>query len=207
MKRFAKYIVVAVLAACRGQTEKPSSATAVVQQATSGPTAADADSARAFVQRFYDWYLATEARKGSPYDSLLAGRRTVLGDSLGRAFQTDVATQRADTIAEIASLSAEADIFLNSQDPCPHYVAGRPRATGVGSYAVSVAGDCSGLNARPNIEVHVRAGQAGWHIENITDPTDRSFDLLGALLRYHIEQGKAGPQDAAGRDSSQSGTA
>jgi hypothetical protein len=72
---------------------------------------------------------------------------------------------------------------------------------------VSVAGDCAGLGARPNIEVHVRSDVAGWHIENLTDPTNRTFDLLGALIRYQAEQKDADLRGTAGRDSSRSGTA
>ncbi|MDQ2667277.1 MAG: hypothetical protein M3Z05_14860 [Gemmatimonadota bacterium] len=68
-----------------------------------------ADSARAFTQRFYDWYLATKAKHGEPSDSLISTRRGWLTDTLAQALQTDMAMQRADTIAEIASLSAEAN--------------------------------------------------------------------------------------------------
>jgi hypothetical protein len=44
-----------------------------------------ADSAKAFTQRFYDWYLATKARQGEPYDSLVTSRRGWLADTLARA--------------------------------------------------------------------------------------------------------------------------
>jgi hypothetical protein len=125
----------------------------VRQQAVTADTLR-ADSARAFVQRFYVWYLATKAQQGSPYDSLLAACRSVLGDSLLKALEADIAAQRADTIPEIASLSAEADVFLNSQDP-----------------------------------------------------TDPSYDLTGALVRYHAQEGTPAAADSVRRDSSRNGTA
>ena len=146
-----------------------------------------ADSAQAFVQRFYEWYLITAARHGSAYDSLLTSRRALLGDSLFRALSTDIAIQRADTVAEIASLTAEADVFLNSQDPCDRYVARTPRHVGGDTLAVVVAGTCSGLDKRPNIEVLVRPSGASWQIENIKDPERPSFDLVAALKQYHVE--------------------
>jgi hypothetical protein len=148
-----------------------------------------ADSARAFVQRFYVWYLATEAEKGSPYDSLLTARRSFLGDSLLKALAADLAAQRADTIAEIASLTAEADVFLNSQDPCPRYTARAPRPMAGGRFAIPVAGNCGDLETKPNIEVVVRPAGSGWQIENIKNPTDPSYDLTGALVRYHAHDG------------------
>ena len=151
--------------------------------------AAQADSARAFVQRFYDWYLATQSHQGYAYDSLLTVRRALLGDSLFRNFSADVAAQHADS-TEIASLSAEGDIFLNSQDPCEHYTARPARASGPGAFAVIVAGNCEGLAAKPNIEVSVRHAATGWLIENIEDPTEPEYDLLSALLRYRATESR-----------------
>jgi len=178
-----------------GCTAKPDARDTALPPATPQSTvgaSSDADSARAFVQRFYDWYLATGARDGHPYDSLLTSRRAWLGDSLATAFAADVAMQRADTVAEIASLSAEADVFLNSQDPCAHYRAQAPRIGPGGAYAVVVAGDCGNLSAQPNLEVHVRNGGSGWRVENITDPTDSTFRLVQALIRYRADQDSAG---------------
>jgi hypothetical protein len=172
----------AVVLACRAET--PKSDQAPVQQQAVAASAGQPDSARAFVQRFYDWYLATEARKGSAYDILLTVRRSLLGDSLLRAFAADVAAQRADTIAEIASLSSEGDIFLNANDPCEHYAVQGVSAAGPGVFAVSVAGDCV-QDRRPNIEVYVRQSGATWRIENVKDPTEPSRDLVRDLIRYH----------------------
>lgn len=186
MRRFPVCLAVAaIVIACHG-AEPPKSGQASVQQQAVVTDVAQADSARAFVQRFYDWYLATEARKGSPYDSLLTTRRGLLGDSLFRAFQADVAVQRADTVPEIASVSAEADIFLSSQDPCEHYTARPARAAGPDAFAVVVAGNCEGLAAQPNLEVYVRRTTAGWQIENIKDPKQPSYDLVRELVRYHL---------------------
>ena len=173
---------VAVVAACQG-AETQKSAEASVQQQAVVVAAGQPDSARAFVQRFYDWYLTTKYLDG--YDSLLTSRRAMLGESLFRALQADVAAQHADTIAEINSVSAESDIFLNSQDPCEHYATQGVSAAGSGVFAVTVAGDC-GQDRRPHIEVYVRQQRASWQIENIKDPTNPSYDLVKALVRYHL---------------------
>ena len=185
-----------VVVACHDSADTPKSGEASVQQQAAVTGAGQPDSARAFVQHFYDWYLASD-HDAANYDSLLAGRRSLLGDSLLKAFQADVAAQRADTIAEIASLSAETDIFLNSQDPCEHYATQGVTAAGPGVFAVTVAGDC-GDDRRPHIEVYVRQTGTGWQIENIKDPTDRSRDLVRDLVAYHVT-GPAVP-DTIGAD-------
>lgn len=196
MRRYLACLAVMLCAAC---SEKPAPPARAHEAPQAAVLARDnqPDSARAFVQGFYDWYLATEAQKGSPYDSLLAGRCRLLGDSLAAALDVDIAAQRADSVAEIASLSSEADVFLDYQDPCPHYTARPPRATGPGRFAVLVAGDCAGLDVRPNLEVHVRSTPMGWQIQNIKDPTNPSFDLLGALVRYHAGSSHAHSRDDA----------
>jgi hypothetical protein len=199
MKRYALCTIAAALVGCQDKSASSAANQPSAQQQAVAASAGRADSARAFVQRFYDWYLATQANKGSAYDSLLTVRRSLLGDSLLSAFQADVAAQRADTVPEIASLSAEADVFLNSQDPCPRYSARSPRPLGGNRLAVVVAGDCGGLDTQPNLEVELRPTGAGWQIENIKDPTNPSFDLLGALVRYHATEVRPGAHAPAFR--------
>ena len=207
MNRFFIVLLVAILVGCQGKTTPATSQQSVVQDRSAVTGAAGGDSARAFVQRFYDWYLATEHRKGSPYDSLLTTRRSLLGDSLRAALGADIAAQRADTTGDIVSLTAEADAFLNAQDPCAHYTAQPPRPLAGGRVAVRVAGDCSGLDAKPNLEVELRPAGTGWQIENIKDPTDPTFDLVRALRRYHEPDAVPGSADSVRRDSARSGTA
>jgi hypothetical protein len=207
MNRYFVFGIAAALVGCRDRTPSPTSRTAVVRQPAVITDTVRADSARAFVQRFYVWYLATEAQQGSTYDSLLTARRSFLGDSLLKALDADIAAQRADTIPEIASLSAEADVFLNSQDPCPRYTAGAPRPLEGGRFAVLVVGNCNDLETKPNIEVVLRPVGVGWQIENIKDPTNPSYDLTGALVRYHTQDGSAAAADSVRSDSSRNGTA
>lgn len=183
MRRIPVCLVALVVVAACGGAETPKSEQASVQQQAVVVAAGQPDSARAFVQRFYDWYLTTKHLDG--YDSLLTSRRGMLGDSLFRAFQVDVAAQHADTIAEINSVSAESDVFLNSQDPCEHYATQGVSAAGPGVFAVTVAGDC-GQDRRPHIEVYVRQQGTRWQIANIKDPTNPSYDLVTTLVRYHL---------------------
>jgi hypothetical protein len=71
----------------------------------------------------------------------------------------------------------------------PRYKARAPRPLEGGRFAVLVAGNCSDLETKPNIEVVLRPAGAGWQIENIKDPTHPSYDLTGALVRYHARMG------------------
>jgi hypothetical protein len=197
--------VVVLLAGCTDRTPAPEGSATTSHNTSSQNPVATADSARAFTQHFYDWYLATKERHGEPYDSLLSSRRGWLADTLARAMQADIAMQRADTAAEIASLSAEADLFLNSQDPCARYTAGTPRYLGAEGFLIPVAGSCGGLETKPNVAVHVRQDGGRWVIVNVKDPADSKFDLLGALARYRAEM--LSPQDSAGKDTSHAGSA
>jgi hypothetical protein len=190
MKRLPLCLVAAAIVVACHDAETPKPGQSSVQQQAVVADAGQADSARAFVQRFYVWYLATQSRQGYAYDSLLTARRALLGDSLFRNFSADVAAQHADS-TEIASLSADGDIFLNSQDPCEHYTARPAKAAGPDAFAVIVAGNCEGLDGKPNIEVYVRHTAGGWRIENIKDPTQPGYDLLGALVRYHAAESRA----------------
>ena len=113
--------------------------------------------------------------------------------------------QRADTIAEIAGLSAETDIFLNSQDPCSRYTARAPRSLGTDGFAIIVAGNCGGPDARPNIEVRVRPLETGWTIVTPTDSTEPTYDLLSAFARYRAEM--LTRRDSAGKDTSRASSA
>src|SRR5882762_9146463 len=71
MNRYCVCLIAATLVGCGDRTPSPASRTPVVRQQAVTTDTVRADSARAFVQRFYVWYLAIEAQKGSPYDSLL----------------------------------------------------------------------------------------------------------------------------------------
>ena len=76
-----------------------------------------------FVQSFYDWYT----RKGSNMDSVVEQRPSVLAPHLLAALHAD-REEQAKNAGEITGL--DCDPFVNSQDPCEHYVAGMPVASG-----------------------------------------------------------------------------
>lgn len=204
MRQLLGISIVGLLVGCSDKTPAPRPGVATVRRPFAESSAAGPDSARAFTQRFYDWYLAAQAGHGQPYDSLTTTRREWLSDTLARALQADLAMQHADTIAEIASLSAEADVFLNSQDPCSRYTARAPRALGTAGFAIAVAGDCGGLDRAPNIEVLVRPRGAGWEIVNLKDPRDASYDLLSAFAHYRADM--SAPRDSPGKDTAHVGS-
>lgn len=200
MKRSTLFVALLGIVGCTDKAPPRAQPATVIRQRTATIPGGQADSARAFVQRFYDWYLTTQANKGAPYDSLLAGQRAWLSDSLAAAFAADVAAQRADTVGEIASLSSEADVFLNSQDPCQHYQPGSVRAIAPSAFLVSVHGDCPETSGQGSIEVYVRQGPIGWQIANIKDPNG-SLDLLRDLIQYHAGDSLQRAPHAPSRDS------
>jgi hypothetical protein len=119
------------------------------------------------------------------------------------AFRADIEGQRADTIAEIASVTADYDPFLNSQDPCDRYEAreSKPLASG---FAVAIYGSCANSPPTgPGVVAEVARGAHGWQFVNFRDPSMPDYDLLGQFKKVNRER-EAPPQTDtahAARDS------
>ncbi len=147
-----------------------------------------ADSARRFAQVFYNWYVPLANHDANPYDSLLAGRRDFLAPVLYAAFRADIEAQRADTIAEIASVTAEYDPFLNSQDPCERYEARDAKAI-AGGFAVGIYGTCSNSPPTgPAVLAEVARGPHGWRFVNFRKPSMPDYDLLSQFKKVKTER-------------------
>src|SRR5476649_718918 len=174
------FFLVAFVAATIGCSSEPPKA--VPRSPTSASLRADglslaADSARRFAQDFYDWYVPLANHSANPYDSLLAKRRDFLAPVLYAAFRADIEGQRADTIAEVASVTASYDPFLNSQDPCERYEARRAKPIATG-FAVEIYGLCSNSPPTGSVVAEIARGPHGWQFVNFRDPSMPSYDLL-----------------------------
>lgn len=134
-------------------------------------------SARDFVQKFYNWYVA----KGD--DALrisLKQRSADLTPELARALKEDQAAQ--DKVeGEIVGL--DFDPFLNSQDPCPRYETGAVNGSRIDIHSV-----CEGRKSRrPDATVEVVSKNGRWLIANIHYP-EGGGDLLSILKQLRQDR-------------------
>lgn len=138
-----------------------------------------ADSARAFVQRFYDWYLP-----GENMNSAIRDRRSAFAPRLYQALKRDRDAQAKEP-GDIVGL--DFDPFTNSQDPCEHYGARGANRKGHG-YEVEVVAKCGGKwNARPSAVALVERQGGKWVFANFiyADPDN---DLLTILARLQKDR-------------------
>jgi len=137
-----------------------------------------------FVQSFYDWYT----RKGSNMDSVVAHRSSVLAPTLFAALRTDRDEQAKDP-GEITGL--DFDPFVDSQDPCDHYVAKTPVPSGQ-RYRVPVFGTCpepDKPSATPDVIVELERKGVSWVFVNFYYPGTKT-DLLTLLKGYADDRKK-----------------
>ncbi len=141
--------------------------------------ARDAESARRFVQAFYDWYVPLGDRApATRLDSVVARGPQWFTPILQHALQRDVDAQR--NAADIVSVVGDFDPFLNSQDPCPRYAALAvvPRGTG---WQVAVSAQCEGGVATPAVLVDVVREGTDWRFANVRMPERPTVDLVSQL--------------------------
>lgn len=157
------------------------------------PPRSAADSAARAVQAFYAWYVpqARADGAGATWMTAVRARPALFAPALVEALRRDsVASARSRD--EVVGL--DGDPFLDSQEPCARYVAGRAVARGA-RVLVDVTGeggDCA-PRTRPDVVVEVARTRGGWRFENFRYP-EPPDDLLALLRRLH-----PGPPRASGR--------
>ncbi len=169
-------------------TPRPFRLAALILSASAAPLAAQrpasravADSVRQFVQVFYNWYSPDPN-----YFRVLAERPSVLSRPLLEALRADSAAS-ARSPGEIVGL--DWDPFVNSQDPCPHYEAGKVTEWR-GTYRVELFGTCSGPSReKPDVIAELSRLGGGWRFVNIRDARGEA-DLLGSLRTLARERAK-----------------
>lgn len=153
-------------------------------------------SCRAFVQRFYDWYLrlSEKEKKLSPSDLALRSHASWFSRELKRRLAED-STAAAKSPGEIVGL--DFDPFLNAQDTPQRCVVKRVTSKG-GSYRAEVHRVESGKTVQdPAVvpELIQRGGQ--WTFVNFhypsTDGPRHEDDLLNVLKRLREDRKKPHP--------------
>jgi hypothetical protein len=145
---------------------------------------AEADSARALVQRFYSWYVPRAANpRGRDMVMNAATHGPVPFDrELVRWLRID-STARARAKDEIDGL--DGDPYLNAQDPCDAYVVQSVAPAG-GTFMVNVLGR-GGCAAHKKPDVVVEIGHRGgrWTILEFRDPGRRNEGTIPLLKQLH----------------------
>ncbi len=151
------------------------------------------DSAKTFVQSFYDWYMAQTKKTGGepPEELALKDKRQSFDASLVKALDEDLAAA-AKSPDEIVGL--DFDPFLNAQDDCSPYKVGK--ATRVrDAYQVEIFGSCSGDDhKRPDVIAEIKKLNGSWIFVNFIYPGNG--DLLSVLqdLKKERQSEQGAPQ-------------
>lgn len=157
--------------------------------------AEDAESARRFVQAFYDWYVPLGDRApATRLYSVVARGPQWFTPMLQHALQRDVDAQR--NVADIVSVVGDFDPFLNAQDPCPHYAALAvvPRGTG---WQVAVSAQCEGGVATPAVLLDVAREGTDWRFANVRMPERPTVDLVSQREAAQAMRDSASRSDTA----------
>lgn len=153
---------------------------------------ASPESARAFVQGFYDWYLgqtlaALKPKSGKAFDFIDAVRRRPnwFSPELTRLLEEDVAAAKRCR-DEVVGL--DWDPFLETQDPAPTYMAGKVEKT-VNGFRVSVDFHNKGFGGvrNPTAQADVTLVAGHWmFVDFIEEPTDPKLrqGLIATLKSY-----------------------
>jgi len=155
-------------------------------------------SAEVFVQSFYDWYTGdvqesekSQPSEHSPEDDALESKRWPLSDEIVKALKADRGPH-PESADEIDSL--DFDPFLDAQDDCFPYKAGK--VTHAGSrYRVEVfSSNCSGPNPElPSVVAEIEQHDGKWTFVNFIYPRAET-DLLSTLKGLKEEREKTKKQ-------------
>ncbi|HXA38550.1 MAG TPA: hypothetical protein VNW53_06080 [Phenylobacterium sp.] len=131
----------------------------------------------AFVQAFYDWYLAHMTDPDGPgFEVALKDRPRAFSKPLADALRADL---RASARVRDEVVGLDFDPFLGSQDPDPEYQVGNVRRAGA-TWLAEVHGVRAGRRSpRPDVTAQVARGPDGWLFVNFRYP--EGDDLLATL--------------------------
>lgn len=159
-------------------------------RAQSDNTRLNSDSAKKFVQSFYDWYVpkALSSKSEPASDTALKVKGNCFSLELRQKLREDSEAQ-AKVEGEIVGL--DFDPFLNAQDPGMHYSVGKVLPKGE-SYLVEVHRVVSGkLEEKLTATAEVAGKNGQWYFVNFIYPN--GHNLLGVLKALKDEREKANP--------------
>jgi hypothetical protein len=156
------------------------------------PADPSADSARSFVQAFYDWYmkLTDEQRDAAGADPVLSHKPAYLSSELAKALKAD-ADASSKSPDEVVGL--DFDPYLNSQDDCGPYTAGTVKQKGK-VYEVEVTGSCADDKPGvPDVVPQLVKQGGSWIFVDFVYPAREGtpqLDLFSVLKRLRQERAK-----------------
>lgn len=158
---------------------------AVPAQGANPGAGSDADAAKRFVQDFYTWYLQEEKKDHDVAldDFAIKTKPKWFSAAIIQGLEEDEAAQ-AKSPDEVVGL--DSDPFLNSQETCEPYKAGKVTAAGSG-YRVEVFGQCPGANSKQaDVIAVVEKHDGAWVFVNFIYPGNG--DLLSVLQALKKER-------------------
>lgn len=161
---------------------------APIGASAAGPTS-DFKSAPAFVQDFYTWYGQEEKldHHMALSDYAIKTKPRLFSAAILQGLQADEAAQ-AKVPDEVVGL--DFDPFLNAQDDCGAYKAGKVRAVGA-SYRIELFDHCSDSKpVRPAVIAVVEKRNGSWVFVDFVYPGDG--DLLSVLRSLKQERERSG---------------
>ncbi|HEV2112098.1 MAG TPA: hypothetical protein VGT99_12145 [Gammaproteobacteria bacterium] len=144
-------------------------------------------SAHAFVQGFYDWYVQQSQQDNnlSGVELALKDRPEAFSEEIVRALREDLAAS-AKSPDEVVGL--DFDPFLNAQEVCAPYKVGKTAKQG-NTYRVEVYGSCPDAGShKPDVIAEMRARDGRWMFVNFIYPGNG--DLLTVLKSLKEERQK-----------------
>lgn len=149
-----------------------------------------AQSAKAFVQSFYDWYTGEmQKNEEGPVADPLNSKRWPFSAAIVAALRADQEAQ-AKTPDDVVGI--DFDPYLNAQDTCFPYKAGKVAASG-GQYRVELFdSNCSSSHPEiPTVIAVVEKDGASWRFVDFVypgEPGQADSDLLSVLKQLAIER-------------------
>lgn len=169
-------------------------ATASAQKASSKPAATPQQSCKAYVQKFYDWYVPAMLHPGSKVmsDAALDRKDFAFSPELRKALKDDLAASKKNS-DEIVGL--DFDPYLNTQDPAHRYVVGAVNMKDGFCLADAHGVEHGKRNAKPDVTAKLESRAGVWTFVNFLYPQSEKpedADLLAVLrtLREYREQKK-----------------
>jgi len=144
---------------------------------------ADANSAGAFVQDFYDWYapMAYRQKNSLPWETAITLKSDLFSTRLSLALKRD-----KYTIANLdgSYTGMDSDPFLNTDNPCEHYVVADTVEYDKG-FRVGMQAICNGkLRPKVVVQAEVVWKKDKWLFANFHYPESGDlFDMLKRLQK------------------------
>ena len=155
-------------------------ATVTLMPFTGMAVPSETESARKFVQGFYDWYTprVLSGKGGAGWDLVHTSKKSAFTPALLNALSEDL---KASKKVKDEIVGLDFDPFLSSQDPVSHYSVTKVEKRGQ-AYLASVNGMTGGKpSAKADVIARVEKVKGTWRFTNFMYPSGEN--LLGVLAK------------------------